>query len=303
VPEKSILKQDKIYQSIGLVLAASQQPETIGSCLTPEKMNDLVNKRLNKNEYDSAIEHLDSCQVCYDQWLKLSLKAVEKNKLPNASTGVLMLILFWIVKNKLRFITYTSALLIIFFSWWYIQVPEIKMIQKLLNDSYITASLDKNDIDDLIIQVSLDETHKTNKALGFSDSIVNKKFRISFKSGIIFGRNIVQSHSGKSPVLSRSGEYPQNIYHWLGQCSFMTRAACFSETVPSDFWKKQKIIFAKLFKDYKTVVEKKSDEFNVVYKKLETVTLILGSENISKDQKQIIHNELTNIIEYLISDY
>jgi len=68
-----------IEQAIKLALLVTQKPETVGTCLSQQKMKLLVEKRLSKEQYNEALKHLDTCQSCFDKWVEKALEQEDKS--------------------------------------------------------------------------------------------------------------------------------------------------------------------------------------------------------------------------------
>ena len=290
----------KSEQAINLALAASQRPENIGTCLSIEKMNMLVDKRLSQKQYNDAIEHLDTCQSCFDQWVEKSLEKLHKAPEPDPAYGILMIILLWIIRNRYRVVTFGCTIVIICSLLWFNQTTHIPEFQKMLNNSYAIVSVSELSVDELILNVLIDQDN-SGKVYGMSELEINQSHIQAFKAGIITGRQMVLNNNDKKLNQNKWSKHPLNIYFGLGQWCFMTRAACISDSIPVEFWVKQKQILIQLKDNYLSIIDKNNDEYTLAYQKLEDIAPLIGKKSLSKDQKEHIFKLLTQVIEFLMT--
>ena len=299
---------DEHQQSIELALIASQRSETIGFCLSSEKMTDLVDKDLNPVEYNDAIEHLDTCKSCYNQWLKLSLGKLHQNKQQETKKlnsfkilsiySLLIAIHKWVSNNRLKTMTFSLMLFISFFLY-FLKSPQTSVIQNSINDTYTAISSCEFNVDGFIRRISLKDK---SEVLGISDSDIKKASRQAFKKGLISARNIILNKNTTISHNLKWTKHPLNIYFWLGQWSLIVRTACISDFEIPEFWEKQKRILLQIKDKYSVILDKEGVEYLLVYEKLSDILLYINAPNINENQKDLIYNKINDVIKYLTSD-
>ena len=302
---KNTFEKDNEAKSIELALIASQRHETIGSCFSSDDMRSLVNKNMSNNEYNAAIEHLDTCQDCYKLWLDLSLEKQQKdsetldkqNEILKSAYTLIILIMTRILKHRFKAITIICLILIISLQFINNNIPEI---QNLINDSYSIISSFEIKVDDSFKTLQL---NGRNEALGFSDSNIDIDLRQAFKAGLISGRDLVLKNKKNNSLIDQYSKYPYNIYLWLGQWCFITQEACIYDFGTISFWNKQKNIIGKLRKKYEGYKDKKSDEFTSINHRLTNIESLLEKTCFNEKQKTQIYTEIKSIIEYLSSEF
>lgn len=67
-------KADRLTAQLGL--AAAEQQEVSGACLTPDQLVDVATSHCSPEERRAALAHFSSCRKCYDAWVGVSLSLV-----------------------------------------------------------------------------------------------------------------------------------------------------------------------------------------------------------------------------------
>ncbi len=289
--------KQKEEQTILLALAATQNPDPAGSCLSPGQMATLADMRLGADKYEAALEHLDTCSSCYMKWLKLSLNIGESG----GKTG----------KSHVKKIVYTFALaasLLIFLRFMnpfdhgpISGTPELsKLISKSYNSAFIQGITLKHD------GFKSFSWEKTDQFYGFGDSDQYSPAFRAFGAGLWSGREMLAKEVSTMPEFLSPGWQDKTIKgntwpgtswavcYWMGQWCFLVHTVCLSGSdVPPAFWDDQGRILARLQENYAEIAEKNQENARIVNNALSRVK---GAVN--KKQPRKVAFELGILMEH-----
>ncbi|MCP4350846.1 MAG: hypothetical protein GY795_35720 [Desulfobacterales bacterium] len=290
--------RQKEEQTILLALAATQHPDSAGSCLSPGQMASLADMRLDTDEYEAALEHLDTCSSCYMKWLKLSLATGGK-------TGKSR------IKKRVIYSFALAASLLIFLQFIpFINpfdrgpisgTPELsKLISKSYNSVFIQEITLNHDAFNSL------PWKKTSQFYGFGDSDQYSPAFRAFGAGLWSGRERLAKEVSPMPEFLFPGWQDKTIKgktwpgtswavcYWMGQWCFLVHSACLSGSdVPPAFWDEQGRILARLQENYAELAEKKQENARVVNNALSRV-----KDAVNKKQPRKVAFELGILMEH-----
>jgi len=220
----NITKSEKT--NIELLLALTHKTVTKGVCLSDELMASLIDNRLNELERQKVMEHLNTCESCFDTWIHLS----DDNDLPESSLSLKYYALA------------ASFILFCFIGYSFMNYLKSPDMDQLIKQSYQIAILHNVSYKHDVIIARLESKKPSIDTLSFMTSDKkNQPINQMIFNGLIMGIKCLKQ---KNVNVQINNSY----YHNLGMFCVILRIACLNDLKDLDFWNKQRLI-AQLFYD------------------------------------------------------
>ncbi len=283
-----------------LLALAVQEEKTADPCPSDEQLAAFIDGRLNTDERENILKHLNACPSCYRQWLDISSILEEEQDAEPLSR-----IHIWErAASGLAFAM--AACLVLFFNFY------IPPVENLLTESYQTAFTQEMTFkyDNMDKALSF-PWEKTDQAYGFSPSDRSDPACRAFGAGLWSGRQELPKGKKATPMprflslkwKDETGTKGDNWtetqwspYFSMGRWCFLLRVVCMSDTdILPGFWDQQNLILKEIQKHF----EKNGEDARVVSQRLGNIKSVLNRNSPGKKQRRIIVSELDMVIEHL----
>lgn len=219
---------------IRLALALTE-PEITTQCPSSEKLAELIDNRVDTTEKAFLYQHLNTCSVCYQQWLEISSRKKQTSGKQTSRKSLL---------TVCGLSTAVAACLMIFLWSALLRQPQMSA---LIDRAYLTAAENRVTLKSLSPANIPVLPHETDIRRSLSRENRSPAAQ-AFTAGFNFGKNELQT--GVSA--DRESSEPWTGSRWepcfyLGRWCVLLQTVCRSDReLPLSFWQQQKKILDRM---------------------------------------------------------
>lgn len=262
-----------------LVALDAAAPTDKSDCPSDLTLAAFIDKRLNDEERNAVLDHLDACPECYEKWLLVAETKADASQ---------KVVRFW--KSPLLGVAVALAASLVIFINIYSRKPEL---DQMLSDTFKAASQQKPIV---AADNPMLPWEQPSPVFGFSSPQRTSDVHRAFGAGLWRGKQELDPRSPESPAPvfltpSWNGQSALEgqkwtdttaaVFYHLGRQSWLLRAVCHSNhPVSMDFWQKQVSIVEMLRQDLDAISAETMTDKSWVTAKLAKIQA--GLETIAK---------------------